>query len=90
MNRARARLEKADYDVLAGWLSPSHDLYVEPKCLRFKSQFYPADRRLKWTRWALRDSEWLNGAGWEAEYAVALTAVTYISSHIISFFQPAA
>lgn len=41
--------------VLGGWLSPSHDTYVEPKCKRFKTPFVPAAGRTKLASLVIND-----------------------------------
>ena len=41
--RAKASLESEyGFTVLAGWISPSHDTYVKPKCKRNECAFVSA------------------------------------------------
>ena len=64
------------YNVIAGFLSPSHDLHVQPKCKSFKQKvcFSASDRR-KLARLACSDSDWIDYAGWESMVDGYVTAV---------------
>jgi phosphopantetheine adenylyltransferase len=67
-HRAKRCLESEhDFAVVGGFISPSHDLYVGPKCKAFKSFHFSANERLKLTQLACQDSEWLECASWESE-----------------------
>ena len=65
--QARRELEsKHGYKVLAGFISPSHDLYVGPK---MRSKGHPhvrAKERVAMCRLAVKEFEWLATGTWEA------------------------
>jgi nicotinic acid mononucleotide adenylyltransferase len=54
-----------DCPVVAGFISPSHDLYVEPKCRRYGSHFWSATHRAAMVDLAIADSDWLDCGRWE-------------------------
>lgn len=62
--RAKALLEAEGYVVLAGFLSPSHDLYVGPKARRNKVEFVDAHHRVAMARLAVLP--WMSVGTWEA------------------------
>ena len=65
--RARRCLEQEHgFSVLAGYISPSHEGYVRPKCEHFKQQYLESDVRLECVRRAVQDSDWLECGAWEA------------------------
>lgn len=65
--RARRCLEQEHgYSVLAGYISPSHEGYVRPKCEHFRQRYLDSDVRLECVRRAVHDSEWLECGAWEA------------------------
>ena len=65
--RARRCLEEQHgYSVLGGYISPSHEGYVLPKCEHFKQRYLPAELRLACVRRAVADSDWLSVGAWEA------------------------
>ena len=65
--RARRCLEEQhSYCVLGGYISPSHEAYVLPKCEHFKQQYLPTELRLECIRRAVADSDWLSVGAWEA------------------------
>jgi hypothetical protein len=65
--RARRCLEQEHgYCVLAGYISPSHEDYVRPKCAHFKQRYLGADVRLECVRRAVQASDWLACGAWEA------------------------
>jgi hypothetical protein len=67
-NRAKRCLENEhNFAVVGGFISPSHDLYVGPKCKAHKTFHFSAHDRLKLTRLACQDSDWLECASWESE-----------------------
>jgi hypothetical protein len=67
-DRAKRCLESEhDFAVVGGFISPSHDLYVGPKCKAFKAVHFSANERLGLTRLACQDSDWLECASWESE-----------------------
>ena len=82
LESAKTQVESQGYDVVAGFLSPSSDLYVKPKMesiLRkskkeegakassLRMLFAPSKERLKIIDLALVDSTWLSSASWESE-----------------------
>ncbi len=66
MAQARRFLEGRGDVVLAGWLSPSHDGYVQAKYARRGEPAYTSRQRLAMCRAACSDSDWLSCAAWEA------------------------
>ena len=71
-SRARRCLEQEHgFSVLAGYLSPSHEGYVRPKCERFEQKYLESDVRLECVRRAVQDSDWLECGAWEAAPARA-------------------
>jgi len=50
LDQAKAHLKSKGWYVAAGFLSPSHDLYVGPKCRRLKTPFLPATARMELTQ----------------------------------------
>lgn len=65
--RARRCLERDHgFSVLAGYISPSHEGYVRPKCEHFKQTYLESDKRLECVRRAVQGSDWLECAAWEA------------------------
>lgn len=65
--RARRCLEQEHgFSVLAGYISPSHEGYVRPKCEHFKQHYLESDVRLECVRRAVQDSDWLECGAWEA------------------------
>ena len=65
--RARRCLEQDhDYCVLAGYISPSNEGYVRPKCEHFKQLYLESDVRLECVRRAVQESDWLACGAWEA------------------------
>ena len=53
------------WKVLAGWISPSHQLYVGPKCQKLGTICLPAEDRVALVQAACRESEWLSVGRWE-------------------------
>ena len=69
MNIARERLQEEGFQVVAGYLSPSHRSYVEPK-MRAKGGgelYLSTSLRLECVQAAVAESEWLNCAAWESD-----------------------
>jgi hypothetical protein len=70
--RARRCLEQEHgFSVLAGYISPSHEGYVRPKCEHFKQNYLESNVRLECVRRAVQDSDWLECGAWEAAPARA-------------------
>ena len=66
--RAKRCLESEhNFAVVGGFVSPSHDLYVGPKCEALKTFHFSANERLKLTQLACEESDWLECASWESE-----------------------
>jgi hypothetical protein len=74
MEQSKAYLEtELGFHVVAGYLSPSSDLYVKPKMIRFQQKgsplgasFAEASHRIRLTQKAVSDSSWLDCSTWEA------------------------
>lgn len=66
MESAKSILEDHGYDVLGGFLSPSHDEYVDKKCGK---DALSAAHRIELCREAIRQSDWLGVDTWESLYA---------------------
>jgi nicotinic acid mononucleotide adenylyltransferase len=52
--------ETNGYIVLAGWISPSHEIYVGSKCRRFRTKHIPANHRIECVRLAVKNEPWLS------------------------------
>ena len=66
MEKAKITLETYGWNVLGGWLSPSHDYYVGPKARQFKTPFVNAEHRVKMVELAISEYDWLAVGTWEA------------------------
>lgn len=65
--RARRCLEQDHgYCVLAGYISPSNEGYVRPKCEHFKQMYLESDVRIGCVRRVVQESDWLECGAWEA------------------------
>lgn len=58
--------ERHGFRVLAGFLSPSHDLYVGPKASSSGTAFAEASHRVEMARLAAVEHDWIEVATWEA------------------------
>lgn len=67
VHQARARLEALGYDVLAGWISPSHDLYVGPKAMRLRTKCLSSKLRLHLGHLLTKDDDFVRVAAWESQ-----------------------
>ena len=68
LERAKRFLEQDNkFCVVGGFLSPSHDLYVYPKCRRLNTLAFASSERLKLTQLACQASEWIDTASWESQ-----------------------
>ena len=65
LEAARTTLQTAGFTVIAGFISPSHAAYVDPKCKALKTFAFTAADRLDFVRQACAGSDWLEAAGWE-------------------------
>jgi len=72
---AKKHLEKADYCVVGGYISPSHDFHV---MLKLGDEGIKAKDRCNMIELALQDSDWIALSSWECEqdYFVDFGAVT--------------
>jgi nicotinic acid mononucleotide adenylyltransferase len=67
MEEARESMESNGYTVVGGFLSPSHDLYVENKFKRKGLKgFIPSVHRIEFIKESFVDSDWLEVDPWEA------------------------
>ena len=66
LHQAGERLNAAGYQVLAAWLSTSHDNYVRPKCARLRTVGLSAPFRLELARRALEGDDLVSVGAWEA------------------------
>ncbi|KAI9027014.1 hypothetical protein DFJ74DRAFT_704437 [Hyaloraphidium curvatum] len=67
---ARRHLESLGYEVVRGYLSPSHDAYVASKARALKTNAADAAQRAEMCRIAVRDlgqGEWIRVSEWETE-----------------------
>lgn len=65
--RARRCLEQDHhYCILAGYISPSSENYVRPKCERFQQVYFESDVRIECVRRTVQESDWLSCCTWEA------------------------
>lgn len=68
LQQARHRLEKEGYDVLAAWLSPTHDGYVRKKALSMGTLHLSGAFRLYLAKLMLHGDDFLALGAWEAQY----------------------
>lgn len=68
LHQARERLEAGGYEVLAGWMSPSHDDYVGSKAARLGTRFFTAGVRLMIGSSVLSGDKFLSLGAWEAQF----------------------
>ncbi len=88
MEKAKAALEAKGYEVLGGYMSPSHDNYVSTK--GEAARRLTADHRMLLLNKALDGSDWLAVDPWESRYAPTDINFTdtiqrlehYINAHI--------
>jgi hypothetical protein len=60
-------LEELGYEVVAAWMSPSHDDYVRPKASRLSTKWFPADVRLLIASLVLQEDDFVKLGAWEAQ-----------------------
>lgn len=82
MEIARAALLAQGKSVVGGYLSPSHDIYVGPKC---GNAALNAVHRLRLTEEALKDSDWLMSCPWEALGTNAMVNFTEVMTRLKSY-----
>ncbi len=63
---ARAALEARGWEVVAGWVSPSHASYVRPKMERSGGLFLPTPTRVRCVELAVADTDWIACGRWES------------------------
>ena len=66
LHQAAARLELEGYAVLGGWLSPSHDAYLQPKARHLNTIGLSAAFRLEAARLTLSEDSLVEVGHWEA------------------------
>eukprot|EP00747_Dinoflagellata_sp_TGD_P073957 gnl/TRDRNA2_/TRDRNA2_158133_c1_seq1.p1 gnl/TRDRNA2_/TRDRNA2_158133_c1~~gnl/TRDRNA2_/TRDRNA2_158133_c1_seq1.p1 ORF type:complete len:293 (-),score=63.89 gnl/TRDRNA2_/TRDRNA2_158133_c1_seq1:60-917(-) len=66
LRQAKMRLEKSGYAVLAGWISPSHDLYVLPKAKSLKTPGLRSAFRTRLAELAVADDAFTSVGLWES------------------------
>ncbi len=73
MTYAKQVCEQRGQPVIAGYMSPSHDVYVS--CKYNGTAFFPAWQRLHWIDLAVQDIPWLRTCAWES--VVAPTSLNF-------------
>lgn len=66
LETAKTTLEQRGYDVLGGFISPTHDEYVYKKCTKHA---LPAQHRISLCRSQLNTNDWIEVDTWESLYA---------------------
>jgi nicotinic acid mononucleotide adenylyltransferase len=66
LNQAASRLERAGYDVVGAWLSPSHDLYVRPKADNLQTVWLSAPLRVELAEMMVADDPLVAISSWES------------------------
>jgi hypothetical protein len=70
MEQAKGCLEKEGYHVVGGFLSPSHELYVRPKCKHYNKKYFETEQRLALIDLTLSHNcaslDWISSASWES------------------------
>lgn len=84
MERARAAAVTAGFDVLAGYLSPGHDSYVELKC---GPAAIPASERLRLCAMAAAESGWLLVDPWEAQHRRVSVNYTDVTARLRAYLR---
>lgn len=84
MEIARQALVAQGKSVIGGYLSPSHDSYVGPKC---GSQALSAVHRWRLTEEAVKDSDWLMVCPWEALGTPSMLNFTEVMVRLQSYLQ---
>lgn len=83
MEFAKEALEKAGYDVIGGYLSPSHESYVSTK------PYYKVDtyERLDLCQECVKNSEWLSIDPWESIYVKTYINFTDVIQRLESYLK---
>lgn len=84
MDRARAAATRAGFDVLGGYLSPGHDMYLELKC---GPAAIPAWERLRLCADAVRGSDWLSVDPWEALHRRVSVNYTDVAARLRAYLR---
>lgn len=66
LHQARERLEEVGFRVLGAWVSPSHDVYVQPKALRCRTIGLSGEFRLMVAQHATQEDKFVAAGTWEA------------------------
>merc|ERR1712008_458214 len=67
LHQAKARLEAEGFTVLAAWMSPSHDGYVQPKAKSLGTPGLSSDFRLETARRIAEGDGFVAVGAWEAK-----------------------
>lgn len=65
LHQAAARLERDGYEVLGGYLSATHDGYVQPKCRHLGTVGFSGEFRAEIARRAVQDDPFVSAGFWE-------------------------
>jgi nicotinic acid mononucleotide adenylyltransferase len=84
MEAARKAVEARGFDVVGGFLSPSHDGYVSTKV---PGPHLPAPHRLQLIQRAVADSDWLSADPWEALDAPAPINFTDVIERLSAYLR---
>lgn len=84
MEVARERVERAGFDVIAGYLSPGHDEYMRLKC---GDEALPASLRLAMCAALIKGSDWLMVDPWEALHRRTSVNFTDVLVRLASYLE---
>lgn len=84
MDRARAAAEKAGVDVIGGYLSPGHAMYLDLKCGKAA---IPASERLRLCAEIARKSDWLSVDPWEALHRRVSVNYTDVAARLRAYLR---
>jgi nicotinic acid mononucleotide adenylyltransferase len=80
---AKDYLEKNGAKVIAGYISPSHDLYVKGK---LRDQFITGDHRINMCKAATASSTWLDADMWECKQP-SFVSFSKVSNHVAELLR---
>jgi nicotinic acid mononucleotide adenylyltransferase len=84
MERARQAAEAAGHTVIAGYLSPGHDAYVQMKA---GPAAIPASERLRACAAAISDAGWLHVDPWEALHRRVAVNYTDVAARLRAYLR---
>lgn len=84
MDRARAAAERAGFDVLGGYLSPGHAMYLDLKCGKAA---IPTYERLRQCGEVARGSDWLSVDPWEALHRRVSVNYTDVAARLRAYLR---